>query len=152
MTTRRLFPFLLALSAVGGATRAADPPVRVTVVAMLASANHAVVDPKLVALADEVRKRHPKLTGFQLSAALQKSIPVGESATFALADGQSMKVTINSPKDKSGRIGITLFPPGLGEIQYTCVCDKFVPLITPHITKSGERLVIAVLVKPCNGK
>lgn len=151
MTPRRLLLATLLLLA-GSAGRAADPPVRVTVVAVLASADHAAVDPKLAALAQELRKRHPKWTGFRLAAALQKSIPVGESATFALADGQSMKVTIDTPKDQSGRIGITLYPPGLDEIQYTCVCDKFVPLITPHVTKAGERLVIAVLAKPCNGK
>ncbi len=144
---------LLAVLAVAAWGRADDDqPVRVTVVAVLASADHAEVHPKLAALAAEVRKRHEKLTGFRLAATAQKSIPVGESHTFALADGQTMKVTINTPKDKSGRIGLTLDAPGLGEIQYTCVCDKFVPVITPHVTKRGERLVIAVLAKPCTGK
>ncbi len=149
---RRLLVVLVSLAATGLARAADDPPVRVTVVVVLASATHNEVDPKLVALAQEVQKRHEKLTGFKLAATLQKSIPVGESHTFELADGKSMKVTIDTPKDKAGRIGLTLDAPGLGEIQYTCVCDKFVPVITPHVTKAGERLVIAVLAKPCTGK
>ena len=150
---RRLLAVLMTAQAVAGLARAADdPPVRVTVVVVLASATHAEVNPKLVALAQEVQKRHEKLTGFKLAATLQKSIPVGESHTFELADGKSMKVTVDTPKDKGGRIGLTLDAPGLGEIQYTCVCDKFVPVITPHVTKAGERLVVAVLAKPCTGK
>ncbi len=148
---RRLLVVLVSL-AVAGVSRADDPPVRVTVVVVLASAAHNEVNPKLAALAQEVQKRHEKLTGFKLAATLQKSIPVGESHTFELADGKSMKVTIDTPKDKAGRIGLTLDAPGLGEIQYTCVCDKFVPVITPHVTKAGERLVVAVLAKPCTGK
>ena len=149
---RRLLVVLVSLAATGLARAADDPPVRVTVVVVLASAAHNEVNPKLAALAQEVQKRHEKLTGFKLAATLQKSIPVGESHTFELADGKSMKVTIDTPKDKAGRIGLTLDAPGLGEIQYTCVCDKFVPVITPHVTKAGERLVIAVLAKPCTGK
>ena len=150
---RRSLAVLLAALAVAGQGRADDDqPVRVTVVVVLASASHAEVNPKLATLAQEVRKRHEKLTGFRLHATTQKSIPVGESHTFALADGKTMKVTIDTPKDKSGRIGLTLDAPGLGEIQYTCVCDKFLPVITPHVTKQGERLVIAVLAKPCTGK
>ena len=143
---------LVSLAATGPVRAADDPPVRVTVVVVLASATHAEVNPKLAALAQEVQKRHEKLTGFKLAATLQKSIPVGASHTFELADGKSMKVTVDTPKDKGGRIGLTLDAPGLGEIQYTCVCDKFVPVITPHVTKAGERLVVAVLAKPCTGK
>lgn len=137
-----------------GSAAVADqpPPVRVTVVVVLASKEHANVDPKLAALAGEVQKRHDDLTGFKLAAAVQKSIPVGASHTFDLADGKTMKLTVDTPKDKSGRIGVTLHPPGLGEIQYACVCDKFVPVITPHVTKAGERLIVAVLAKPCTGK
>lgn len=133
---------------------AADPPppVRVTVVVVLASKTSDKVHPKLTALATEVQKRHEDLTGFTLAAAVEKSIPVGDSHTFDLADGKSMKLTVESPKDKTGRIAVTLHPPGLDEIKYACVCDKFVPVITPHVTKAGERLILAVLAKPCTGK
>lgn len=152
-TERRAVVALGWLLALGSAGVAADPPpVRITVVVVLASKAHARIDPKLAALAAEVQKRHEELTGFNLAAAVQKSIPVGESHTFDLADGKTMKLTVDSPKDKTGRIGVTLLPPGLGEIQYACVCDKFVPVITPHVTKGGERLIVAVLARPCTGK
>jgi hypothetical protein len=153
--TRARWLLVLALTAgaVSGRARAAEPqPVRVTVVVVMATPNNNKVDPKLKPLSQEVQKKHPKLTGFRIEATVEKSIPVGESRTIDLADGQTLKVTIDSPKDKTGHIGVTLAPPGLGEIQYTCVCDKFVPVITPHVTKTGEQLIVAVLAKPCTGK
>jgi hypothetical protein len=155
-TDRRAMFALIGLLVIGVAGFSADPPapppVRVIVVVVLASKDHDRVDPKLAALAAEVRKRHEDLTGFKLAAAVQKSIPVGDSHTFELADGKTMKMTVESSKDKTGRIAVTLHPPGLDEIKYACVCDKFVPVITPHVTKAGERLIIAVQAKPCTGK
>ena len=148
-----LIGFVLVVA--GILAMAADPPppsVRVTVVVVFACSGHKEVHPKLTALAQEVQKKNEKWTGFKLAATLQKSIPVGESDTFELVEGQNLKVTVDKPKDKTGRIGMTLDAPGLGEIQYSCVCDKFVPVITPHVTKTGEQLIIAVLAKPCSGK
>jgi hypothetical protein len=151
---RRSFLVFAAALAGAGWTRADDPPVRVTIVVVLASADHDKVDPKLAALAQEVKKKKEteKLTGFKLEATLQQSITVGESHTFKLVDGKTMKVTVASAKNKAGRIGLTVDAPGLGEIEYTCVCDKFVPVITPHVTKKGEQLLVAILAKPCTGK
>lgn len=147
----RILAVLLALA---GGSRAADPPpVKVTVVLVLASSAHAEVNPKLRALAEQLQKKNEKLTGFKLAATLEKSIPIGETHTFKLVDGKTMKVTVDSGKDdKTGRVGLTIDAPGLGEIEYTCVCDKFVPVLTPHVNKKGEQLVIAVLARPCTGK
>ena len=55
-------------------------------------------------------------------------------------------------KDKDGRISLTLNPPGMDAVTYACACDKFFPVVTPHKTKSGEQLIIAVMAKPCTKK
>ena len=129
-----------------------DKPVSVTVVIVLATDQNATIDPKLKELAKEVRKRDPKLTGFKLGATECKSIPVGESATLNLTDKQVLKVTVDRSRDKDGRISLTLDPPGMDAVTYACACDKFFPVVTPHRTKSGEQLIIAVMAKPCTAK
>ena len=54
-------------------------------------------------------------------------------------------------KDADGRISLTIKPPGLDKITYGCSCGKFFPVVTPHETKEGEVLIIAVMAKPCMG-
>jgi hypothetical protein len=137
--------------------RAAEPckqpaPTRLTVVVILASSTHKEVNPKLATLATEVQKVHEDLTGFKLESVLQKSLAPGESHTFELIDKQVLKVTIDKPKDKNGRVGLTVTPPGLDEVSYACTCDKFFPLVTPHKTKAGDQLILAILAKPCTGQ
>jgi hypothetical protein len=127
-------------------------PVRVTVVSVYASTKSTHVEAKLEALAREVRKREPGLTGFRVAEARQKSLPVGKGHTFDLPDKQKLKVRIDRPKGKDGRVGLTIQPPGLGEITYTCACDKFFPVVTPHTTTTGDRLIVVVMAKPCTGK
>ena len=129
-----------------------DKPVSVTVVIVLATENNKTVDPKLKELAKEVQKHDPKLTGFKLVATECKSIPVGDSATVNLTDKQTLKMTVDRAKDKDGRISLTLNPPGMDAVTYACACDKFFPVVTPHRTKSGEQLIIAVMAKPCTAK
>lgn len=130
----------------------ADDPVRITVVIVLATSEHATVDPKLKELAKEVQKRDPKLTGFKLVATECKSIPVGGTETVSLADRQELKLQVDKAKDANGRISLTLNPPGMNAVTYACACDKFFPVVTPHRTKSGEQLIIAVMAKPCTAK
>ncbi len=132
--------------------KADEQPVSVTVVIVLATDQNSNIDPKLKELAKEVQKRDPKLTGFKLVATECKSIPVGESATINLTDKQVMKTTVNQAKDENGRITLTLNPPGMDAVNYACACDKFFPVVTPHRTKNGEQLIIAVMAKPCTGK
>ena len=128
-----------------------DAPVRVTVVAVLATTETNVVDKQLTDLATEVQKKYPDLVGFKLNETLQKSIPVSDSHTFDLLEKQTLKVTIDKPKDKNGRVGLTVTPPGGEAVTYTCACDKFFTLVTTFKTKDGRRLIVAVGAKPCNG-
>jgi len=145
-----------ALACAPGIARAADPcknsSTRLTIVVILASEKNKDVNPKLAALAAEVQKLHEELTGFQLESVLQKSLAPGESHTFELVDKQKLIVKIDKPKDKEGRVGLSVTPPGLDEVSYTCTCNKFFPLVTPHKTKAGDRLILAILAKPCTGQ
>lgn len=160
--TRRAFGLLvvacgLALPAAGRADDAKkdqekDAPVRVTVVVVLATTENNVVDKQLTNLATEVQKRYPDLVGFKLNETLQKSIPVGDSFTFDLLEKQTLKVTIDKPKDKNGRVGLTVTPPGADAVSYTCTCDKFFPLVTTYKAKCGAKVIVAIGAKPCTGK
>jgi hypothetical protein len=47
---------------------------------------------------------------------------------------------------------MTVKPPKLDEITYACACGKFFPIITNHLTPDNERLIIAVMAKPCKKK
>lgn len=147
-----MFGLLAAATLVPGCPReecADEGPIRVTVVVVLASTTDEKVDPKLRELAKEVRKRDDKLTGFRIYASHAESIPVGESARFELVDKKELKVKIEKAKDGSGRVGLAIKSPGVGEITYTCTCDKFFPVVTPHKTKAGETLIVVVSGKPC---
>src|SRR5262245_34912093 len=126
-----------------------DDSVRVPVVIVLATTENTGVDPKLAELAKEVQKRDPKLVGFMIAATDSRAIPVGESFTFDLVDKQELKVRVDKPKDAAGRVSLTIKPPGLENITYGCACDKFFPVVTPHTTKAGEVLIVAVMAKPC---
>ena len=126
-----------------------EEPVKVTVVVILATEANADVDPKLAALAAQVQKRDKALTGFRIAATEAKSIPVGDSHTFELVEKEQLKVTVTRPKDANGRICLTIRPPGVDNVTYGCACDKFFPVVTPHRTRAGEVLIVAVMAKPC---
>jgi len=128
---------------------APEDPVRVTVVIVLATDANNTIDPALAELAKQVQKRDPKLTGFTVHATEAKSIAIGDSATIELIDKQELKVTVTRAKDAAGKISMTIKPPGLENLTYGCVCDKFFPVVTPYRTKAGEVLIVAVMAKPC---
>jgi hypothetical protein len=126
-----------------------DEPIRVTVVVVLASTRDTGVDKRLTELAREVQKRDSTLVGFKLAATEAKSIPVGDGHCFDLVENEVMKVRVEKSKDANGRVSITIKPPGLEKITYDCTCGKFFPVVTPHTTKNGEILIIAIMAKPC---
>jgi hypothetical protein len=129
-----------------------EESVKVTVVVVLATDQDRVVDPKLVELARQVRKRDPKLTGFKLWTTEVKSIPIGESAAIPLVEKQELKVKVEAGKDEQGRVTLTLKAPELPEVGYACKCDKFFPIATPYRTAKGEQLILAVMGKPAAAK
>ena len=155
---RRVWVGVLAVvMAVAGTTAHGDDldkptPIRVTVVVIYATSENNVVDRKLTTLAKEMQKREANLIGFELKYAIQKSIPVGESHQFPLPEQQTLSVAIDKPRDKNGRVGLTVTGPGGGTASYSCACGKFLPIITEHKTPCGKTMMLAVGAKPCTGK
>lgn len=124
-------------------------PVRITVVTVLATAGNKTVDPRLEELAKEVQKRDPSLTGFRIHATEAKSVAVGDSTSFDLVDRQKLSVKVERPRDEKDRVGLSIRPPGLGEVTYTCACERFFPVVTTYRTREGETLIVAVMTRPC---
>jgi len=125
--------------------------VRVSVVIILASETQTKVDKKVKDIAAEVRKIHPKLKGFVLKDLKCQSVKIGVANKFELIDGQSTTITIKQAADKMDRIQLRVGPPSMGGITYATPCGKFLPIVTPHVTKNGEKLIIAIRVEPCKG-
>ena len=130
----------------------APQAVRVTLVVIKASESDEATNPKLATLAKEVRKRNDEFVGFKIVNTLDKSIPLGEPYSFDLPEKQTATVTIREGMDKAGRIELIVKLPGLDEVTYNCVCDKFFPIVTPYKLKTGETILVAILAKPCAGK
>lgn len=128
---------------------APEQPVRITVVTVLASGGNRIVDERLTELAKEIQKRDPALTGFKLHGTEAKSVAPGGTVTFDLIDKQKLDVKVERPRDENGRVALKIRPPGLGEVTYTCACDRFFPVVTPHRTRDGETLIVAVMTRPC---
>ncbi len=160
MTTRR--PrihcggiFLLALLLSVPATLACEPPkprqVSVSVLIIYASETDKKIDKDLECIAREARKTYPKFTGFRMGDLRRNSVKVGKAHKFDLVEGKKLCVTIERAADKMDRIQVKVCPPAMGEITYSTPCGKFLPILTPVVTKKGEAIMIAVRVQPCSG-
>ena len=133
----------------------ADPGkgnVKVSVIVVVASESDTKIDPKLKCIADEVKAVDPKLTGFRLVKMICDSLPPKTRGTFDLIDQQKAIIQIEHPADNDNRVTLKLTPPLMGEITYTTCCGKFLPIVTRYRTATGELLILAVRVQPCNGK
>jgi hypothetical protein len=145
---------LAAVLLVAPAARAADD-VDVTVVAILATsdAKNAKIEPELAAIAKEVQKKYPNLTGFRMAQMTCQSMAVGRPEAFGLVDKEAAQVTVEHGADKHDRVRLKVQPPQLKEITFTSCCGKFVPIVTPYQTKDKqEQLIIAVMVSTCKDK
>jgi len=149
MISRFLLPFsvLLALATV---VRADDRKIRITVVAVLASSTDREVDRRLADLAPELRKKDPSWTGFKVERVNCETIELGGRKSFPLVDDCEVVIFVKE-REESGCVRLLIKPATLGDISYSCCCDKFFPVITRYETRDKKRLVIAVLVhsSPC---
>lgn len=136
--------FAVALLAVP-AVRAQD--VSVTVVA-IAAGDKGSVDPKLEKIATEVKKHEAALTAFRIDRTTAQEFNVGQKQSFRLIDDTAMDVTVTRKDDSKSRVRLTVKPPSVGEIVYETGYEKFFPILTRHTAKSGERLIVAIMVKP----
>jgi hypothetical protein len=127
-------------------------PVKVSVVAVLASDQHKEVDPRVRCIAREMQKMDPRLTGFRMAKISCKSLPVGARHAFDLVGDQQVVVTVEQGADHNGWVQLRVTPPLLGEISYLTTCGKFLPLVTRYRTPQNEMLILAICVRPCPGK
>jgi len=144
---RTVLAAILAIVLIGAdrsATRADDA--KVTIVTILASANHHDVDPKLQQIAVEVKKHEQSLTGFKIHNSQFKPVSLGQKEKFDLVNDQSADVTVISRQDDKKRISLAVKPPTVGEITYSICYDKFFPIVTRYVT-ANERLIIAIMVQ-----
>lgn len=145
--------FASVLAGLGFQTRAEAEDVRVSVVAILATTDgNAKVDARVKDVAEEVQKRDPSLKGFRLARTTCKPLQVGEKDTFPLVEDQVVEVAVKHAPDKDNRVCLTVTPPRLGAITYKTCCKKFFPIVTGYLTKKDERLIIAIMVRPCGEK
>ena len=150
-------PRLLSLAALLALVSAAPacPPadeIEVRVLAILASEHHTVVDKKLTQFAKQVQKKDPALTGFKLDRSTNEPLKLGETKKFPLPGGQEVEVTVNKDRNEKGRVVLTIKPPGLNQITYDCVCDKYFSIATESYVGKGKdraRLFIAIKASPC---
>ena len=149
-----LFPALASGQCKDDPKAPVEPPVKVTLVVILANTTDDKINPKLATLAKEVQKRKEGsgFTGFGIHETLDKSIAIGATHSFDLPEMQKATITVANGKDKEGRIELKVKLPGLDEVTYTCVCDKFFPIVTPYTLKKGQTVLVAILAKPCTGK
>jgi hypothetical protein len=124
---------------------------KVTIVAIMASANHQDIDPKLQQIAAEVKKHEQSLTGFKILNSQFKSVNVGQKEKFDLVNDQSADVTVVAKYEDNKRIRLTVKPPTVGEITYSICYDKFFPIVTRYVS-ANERLIIAIMVQPPKDK
>jgi hypothetical protein len=141
-----MFVALVVDAVAAPATRAQD--VRVTVLAILASDQKQPEDPRLKDLAAEVHKREPTLNGFRLGNTVTKEINVGQKETIPLVpEKSSADVKVIATNTTRKRVTLEVKPPNGGAFTYETAYDKFFPYVTREII-NGERLIIAVMVKP----
>jgi hypothetical protein len=142
---------LLTLLAATSQLWAADPAIKVSVLAILASDRDKCVAQELESIAEEVQKFNPKLTSFRVAKICCKSLKIGTKDTFDLVNDQVATITIES-KDADGCVQLRVTPPLLGEIHYVTTCGKFLPIVTRFKNKNKEQLIVAIRVQPCPGK
>jgi hypothetical protein len=127
----------------------AEDKVKVTVVAILANNRDNVIDQRLKCIAKEVQKVEPQLTGFQMGQITCKSLTVGKAAKVTLVDLEAAEIVVQHGADQDDRVSLKVKAPQMGEIEYTSSCGKFFPIVTRYQTKDKDRLIIAIMVRPC---
>jgi hypothetical protein len=136
--------------------RAGDPPparVKVCVVTILATTREEPVDRRLTCIAKEVQKKEKNLRGFKLIEMRCASLAVNQKHTFRLIDKQEAVVVVHHGADEKNWVELKVKPPQQGEIVYRTVCGKCLPIVTGYKTKGkGDRLILAIMVKPCHKK
>lgn len=131
--------------------KASPEKIKVTLVVILASEEGNQIDPSLKQIAEEIRKRDDQLTSFKVQSITVRKLAENEKSVFKLIDQKTADVVVKHGADENNRVGIAVTAPDQGEIAYRTTCGKYLPIVTRHHTKIGERLIVAVRVDPCQG-
>jgi len=110
------------------------------------------VTEKLREIAPELKKKDDRLTGFTLHKTIDQPMRLGETVQVELIGKNKVTITLAEKTDETGRIILTIKLPKLDEFQYACTCGKFFPVLTNYYTAEKQRLIIAVMAKPCKKK
>ncbi len=147
-----LIPAILCSILPGLARCPAEEPVKVMVLVILGTDQNNKVSDKLREIAPELRKKDETLKGFALYKTIDQPMRLGESVQLELHGKTKVTITLGEKTDENGRIVLTIKPPKLDEIQYACTCGRFFPILTNYYTPDKQRLIIAVMAKPCKKK
>jgi hypothetical protein len=131
---------------------AAPESVQVFIIVILATDKDDLVSERIREIAEEAKKKDKSLTGFALYGTSRKSVRMGDSTQFKLVGKAKAEVTVNAKTDNEGRVTLTIKPPTLDELTYSCTCGKFLPILTDYYTPDQKRLIIAVMARPCKKK
>lgn len=142
----------VAIVSTAAPVRADDDEVKVTIVGILASSRHKDIDKRLVAVAPELKKKDSTWTGFKIERIICETIKVGGKCTVDIMDDYKVTIVVKQRDPDTGCVSLLVKPDGLGELVYKCCCGKFLPYLTPHVTKDKDRLVIAIMSKTCKKK
>ncbi|HEY2783562.1 MAG TPA: hypothetical protein VGJ05_01190 [Fimbriiglobus sp.] len=146
--------FLIVLLVAAQPARRDEPrPVHVRVLVIAASTTNNKTDKRLEKFAKVFQKTDPTLVGFEVLAELDKRVKIGDTGTFALTGTDKLKVKVDRARDaKDNTMGLTVYPPGSGEISYSCTTGKYVPFVTEVTTKTGEKVLVAVMARPSENR
>jgi hypothetical protein len=142
---------ILAVAASGARADDDKDSVKVTVVAVLASSQHTDIDKRLKDLAPELKKKDPSWTGFEVERSCAESMKIGEPKTFTLTDDFKVTLTLTGRTEKGGA-KMDVAASTIEGFSYSCCCSKYFPFDAHFDTKSKKRLVVAVMVEPCEKK
>ena len=125
--------------------------IKVTMVVILGSKKPGKTHTCLRDLAKRVRKQYPELKHFHVESMSSESVAVDQKTLFKLVEEKSAVVTIHHGANNNNKVKLSVRIPGcLGELVYRSKCGPFLPIVTCHQTKDGQRLILAVRVQPCN--
>jgi hypothetical protein len=144
---------LTALAAAAGACpqAPAERPVKVTLVVIYASEKGDKVDDRLKCIAREVGRRYPQFKSFRFACFKKDSLKVNQKGSFRLCEKATAEVVVRKAADARNKVELAVTAPMQGEIVYSTVCGKFLPIVTRFQNANKERLILAVQVQPCNG-
>ncbi len=141
-----------ALGSTAAPVRADDDEVKVTIVAVVASSRNKKIDPRLVALAPELKKKDSTWTGFRVERIACQSIQIGGRVTVEIMDDYKVVIEVKERDPNTGCVSLRVKPDRMGALTYKCCCGKFFPFLTPHETKDKDCLVVAIMSKSCKKK